>query len=354
MRQYWQPNLVIVCISLNRILLILAIGLTVALFSYSPRPPAYVSVIVPKGWPEPVYDFKANPITVDGYILGRKLFHDPLLSRDGTISCASCHSQYNGFTHVDHPVSHGIEDRKGTRNSPVLINLAWNNSFHWDGGVNNLEMQPLNPLQHVAEMDNTLEKVLAYLKKDQIYRGLFHNAFGDSLATSRNFLRALAQFNASLVSSRSKYDLYLQNRVEFTEQEKHGLKLFMKHCNSCHTAPLFNTNEVKSNGLPIDTAYNDLGRYGITQNGADSLKFRVPTLRNIAYTFPYMHDGRFDKLKEVLDHYADAIDQSNRYLSPELRKTMDLSENDRRDIIAFLLTLTDRDFLFNKDFEMPR
>jgi cytochrome c peroxidase len=335
-------------------MLIVLLGVSLTLLSWNNTTTEVESIEIPEGWPEPLYDFEKNPITHEGFVLGRKLFHDPLLSRDGTISCASCHSQYNGFTHVDHAVSHGIDDRKGTRNSPVLINLAWNNSFHWDGGVNNLEVQPLNPLSHPSEMDQSLEKVLEYLNQNEAYRSLFFQAFGDSVVSSKNMLLALAQFNASLVSSNSRYDKFMRDELEFTKQEKKGLKLFMKHCNSCHTAPLFNSNKYASNGLPIDTVYNEFGRFKITGNPEDSLKFRIPTLRNIAYTFPYMHDGRFKKLRQVVAYYAGEIDLENPYLSNELRKKIKLSSNDQKDLISFLLTLTDKEFLFNNKFELPK
>jgi len=304
-------------------------------------------------WPEPIYNFEQNPISEEGFQLGRKLFYDPMLSRDHTISCANCHLQYTGFTHVDHAVSHGIEGRKGTRNSPVLINLAWNSSFHWDGGVNHLDVQAINPIQHAAEMDNSLENVLTYLNQNQEYRSAFYEVFGDSSASSQSLLRALSQFTVSLVSSNSKYDQYIRGEVKLTNQEKKGLKLFEKHCNSCHTAPLFNSNEFASNGLPIDTALNDLGRYGITKVGSDSLQFRIPTLRNIEHTYPYMHDGRYRKLRDVIAYYAEELDRSNPYLSDELKTDLKLTTNDQKDLIAFLCTLTDRTFLYDRRFGFP-
>ncbi len=304
-------------------------------------------------WPDPLYNFAENPISEDGFQLGRKLFYDPMLSRDQTISCANCHLQYTGFTHVDHAVSHGIEGRKGTRNSPVLINLAWNSSFHWDGGVNHLDVQAINPIEHVAEMDNTLENVLNYVNGNPEYRSAFFRAFGDSMATSKTLLKAFSQFTTSLVSSDSKYDQYIRGEVGFTEQEKNGLRLFDNFCNSCHTAPLFNSNRYASNGLPIDTMYNDVGRYAITKQGSDSLQFRIPTLRNIEHTYPYMHDGRFRKLREVVKHYAEELDRSNPYLSEELKSELKLSENEQKDLIAFLCTLTDRTFLYNRRYSFP-
>lgn len=304
----------------------------------------YRGIVAPKGWPEPIYK---GEMTYSGVELGKKLFYDPRISRDKTISCASCHLSFTGFTHVDHSVSHGIEGKKGTRNSPVLTNLAWNNSFHWDGGVNHLEVQMINPIQHPAEMDNSMENVIAYLNSVKEYQGMFYNTFGDSIVNSKHMLKAFAQFTASLISKNSNYDKYLKHELKFTKQEKNGLKLFNKNCNSCHSAPLFNSNIYASNGLLIDTAYNDLGRFRITQLGKDSLQFRVPTLRNIEHTYPYMHDGRFKTLREVVEHYTNGIDIENAFLSDELRKKIVLTDNEKKDLIAFLKTLTDREFLYN-------
>lgn len=329
------------------------LGAVITLFSF--RSYTSVSVIhIPESWPKPVYDFENNPVTEKGFQLGRRLFYDTKLSIDSTISCANCHLQFTGFTHVDHKLSHGIKGRKGTRNSPALINLAWNNSFHWDGGVNHLNAQPINPIQHPAEMGNTLENVLEYLNNSSQYRQWFHETFQDSVVTTKLFLSALTQYTVSLVSANSKYDQYLLGKIGFSDQEKNGLALFQQYCNTCHKAPLFNTNEYLSNGLPIDTRLNDVGRYAITNTPNDSLKFRVPTLRNIERTFPYMHDGRFIKLKDVINYYCDDLDQENRYLDPRLKTPIEMTPNERKDLLAFLYTLTDIEFLFNPRFGFPR
>ncbi|MFT5777522.1 MAG: cytochrome c peroxidase [Crocinitomicaceae bacterium] len=330
------------------------LGGAIVLISFGSEDQGVFQTIVPEGWPEPNYDFSKNPLTEEGFELGRKLFYDPELSRDGTISCANCHLQYTGFTHVDHAVSHGINGRKGTRNSPALINLAWGSSFHWDGGVNHLDVQAINPIEHPAEMDNSLENVLNYVNTSVEYKTLFFNVYGDSIASSKDLLQAFSQFTLALVSSNSNYDKHLKGEVEMNEQELAGYSLFKQHCISCHTEPLFTTNGFASNGLPLDTNYNDVGRYGITHVGKDSLQFKIPMLRNIAHTFPYMHDGRFKKLTEVLAHYAEGIDHSSPYLSKELQKEMVLTERNQKDLIAFLLTLTDREFLYNDRFGFPR
>lgn len=341
----------------NKVLFIVFATITVLFFSVQfDGNTTLRSIDIPKKWPKPVYNFSKNPVTQEGFELGRKLFYDPILSRDNTISCASCHLQYTGFTHVDHAVSHGIEGRKGTRNSPVLINLAWNTSFHWDGGVNNLETQGINPIQHPAEMDNSLEEVLKRLSNSEHYPQLFQKAFGNSEITTSSLMKALTQFTVSLLSSNSKFDQVMRKEkgVHFTKQEKNGLKLFRTHCAACHTEPLFTNSFFASNGLPVDSLLNDVGRYGITHLGKDSLQFKIPTLRNIEFTFPYMHDGRYKKLKDVINYYSDGIDQNARYLDQRLKKPLHFSEHEKKDLFAFLLTLTDRTFLYDKQFSYPK
>ena len=304
-------------------------------------------LFIPEGWANPVYEVSKNPLTKEGFELGRQLFYDPILSRDHTISCASCHLQATGFTHVDHDLSHGIDGKIGIRNSMTIMNVAWSKNFMWDGGINHLDMQPLAPLSNSVEMDENFENVIKKLNQSIKYKSLFYKAFDDSLATGQKMLLAFSQFIVQLNSYNSKYDKYIRKELggEFSEQEKNGLELFRIHCASCHTEPLFTNQDFEKNGLPVDTTLNDLGRFKITHNPKDSLKFKVPTLRNIQFTFPYMHDGRFKKLREVLNHYAS---------TDKLKKPIFLTSNEKTDIIAFLLTLTDNDFLFDKRFGFPR
>ncbi len=308
---------------------------------------------IPKNWPKPVYNFKNNPLTEEKVLLGRNLFYDPILSRDNTISCASCHSPFNAFTHVDHNLSHGIEDRIGTRNSPTLMNLAWHQSFMWDGAINHLDMQALAPISHPAEMDEKIENVILKLNRTKKYKSLYFNAFGDSIATGERTLKAISQFMLTLVSANSKYDLVKQHKAKFTLQEKNGYKLFQKHCASCHQEPLFTNLQFENNGLKVDSKLNDIGRMKISQNPKDSLKFKVPTLRNIEFSYPYMHDGRFKKLNQVLNHYTNEIQKSST-LAESLRSPIILTSNEKVDIIAFLLTLSDKEFLFNPNHGFPR
>ena len=325
------------------ILLILA-------FSKSYNTPLYFEV--PGAWPEPKYDFKKNPLTEEGFQLGRHLFYDPILSRDNTISCQSCHLQQTGFTHVDHQLSHGIEGKIGTRNAMVLINLAWNKNFMWDGGVNNIEMQAINPITSPFEMDETLENVVTKLQNSSKYRTLFSKAFGDEKVTSQRLLKALAQFTVMLKSSNSKYDKVMRKEAVYNEREQRGYDLFKINCASCHKEPLFSNDKFENNGLAIDTTLNDFGRIKITNKKEDYLRFKVPTLRNVQYTFPYMHDGRFKTLTEVVKHYNSL--GNDKSLPKELAKPMQLSDNDRVDLVLFLTTLTDKEFLFDKRFSFPK
>lgn len=309
----------------------------------------------PKGWPAPAYDFSKNPLTREKILLGRALFHDPILSSDSTISCVSCHLQYSAFTHTDHKLSHGIAGRIGTRNSPTLMNLAWSRLFMWDGAVNHLDMQPLAPIAHPDEMGFGIDSVMLRLRRNGRYRKLFYNAYHDSTITGEQFLKALSQFMLTMVSSNSKYDKVMRHEKDaaFTPQEANGYRLFGEHCSSCHKEPLFTTNEFANNGLPLDTTLNDYGRIKITHNPADSLHFKIPTLRNIEFSYPYMHDGRFTKLREVIDHYTAGI-QHNPTLSPQLKKPIIFTPNEKVDLVAFLLTLSDKDFLFDTSFSFPR
>lgn len=309
----------------------------------------------PASWPEPVYNFKKNPLDSSTIELGRRLFYDPILSADSTISCASCHSPYNAFTHIDHALSHGIKDRIGTRNSPVLINLAWSKTFMWDGAVNHLDVQALAPLENHAEMDEKLIHVLEKLSRQKRYKELFRNAFGDEKITGERFLKSISQFMLTLVSSNSKYDKVMSHEQGyfFTESEQKGYDLFKTNCASCHTEPLFTNGGFENNGLEIDTALNDYGRLKVTSKATDSLKFKVPTLRNIERSAPYMHDGRYKSLQMILFHYSSNIHQSST-IAPQLKNGITISEEDKRSLVAFLKTLTDNEFLSNKSFQYPR
>lgn len=304
----------------------------------------------PEAWPTPVYNFDNSPVTSDGFILGRTLFYDPMLSVDSTVSCASCHFQYTAFAHVDHPTSHGINSRVGKRNAPGLMNLAWYPNFHWDGGVLDLNGQAINPLTHPDELGETLSGVLKKLNRNTYYKNEFKKVFGVEHIKTNHLLKALGQFTVSLVSANSKYDSVMRKERTFTEQEQRGYTLFLNHCNQCHTAPLFTNFEFKANGIGPLPAYIDSGRAVITGRPSDVFLFRVPTLRNIEHSFPYMHDGRISKLKDVIHHYANSSNWV-KPISKELKlKNNSLSPEDEKDLLKFLKTLTDKEFLLNPTY----
>ena len=309
--------------------------------------------VKPKNWPDPIYHFNRNQLTKEKILLGRVLFYDPILSNDSTISCNSCHSPFNAFTHVDHALSHGIHDSIGTRNSPALMNLAWQNTFMWDGAINNLDMQSLAPISHPAEMASHINDVVKKLNRSKLYKKLFDDAYQDSIATGEKTLKAIAQFMLTIVSSNSKYDKVMNKNAEFTVQEQNGYQIFKKNCASCHTEPLFTNGTFANNGIGTDTVLNDIGRMKVTQRKEDAYKFKVPTLRNIEFSYPYMHDGRFKKLGEVLNHYSNGIKQSET-LSGKLKSGITLSANEKVDLMAFLLTLSDKQFLFDSNFAYPK
>lgn len=307
----------------------------------------------PDYFPKPVYDLKNNPLTTQQVLLGRQLFYDPILSADNTISCATCHSPFNGFAHSDHDLSHGIHDQIGTRNAPALMNLAWHKNFMWDGAIHHLDVQALAPISHAREMGSNIQEVLTKLKAAPKYQALFYKTYHDSTISTERVLKTLAQFQLTLISDHSKYDSVQRKTTVFSAQEKKGYLLFKKHCNSCHTEPLFSTYNYANNGLATDSTLNDKGRYTISQNPADSLKFKIPSLRNLSYTAPYMHDGRFNTLHEVLNHYTKGIIHSVT-LNEELLSPISLSGTEKVDLISFLLTLNDRRFIFNKQHSFPQ
>ena len=259
--------------------------------------------IIPKSWPKPAYDFKNNPPTKEGFEVGRKLFYDTRLSKDGSLSCGSCHQQFAAFATYNHNLSHGFNNGQTTRNAPSLANLAWTKNFMADGGINHLDLQPLAPITAPNEMAETIENVMVKLKADSAYKKLFIKAFGDATINTQRMTKALSQFLVMMVSSNSKYDKVMRGEAAFILPEQLGYDIFKTKCASCHAEPMFTDYSYRNVGMPVDTFLNDYGRMIITRNKQDSLKFRVPSLRNVAYTQPYGHDGRFFSLMNVFEHY---------------------------------------------------
>lgn len=334
----------------------------------------------PVNFPSPTYDFVDNPINTEGFMLGRKLFYDVKLSDGNVISCAECHNQSFAFTHHGHDLSEGVLlDQLGTRNSQPIQNLAFMKAFTWDGSVEQLWKQPVVPITEQVEMNETLENVIAKLKEDAEYPSEFEEVFGkEDPVTSVNMLKALAQFMGAMVSSNSKYDKYVRGETggDYSDEEKEGLNLFQQKCASCHSGELFTNQEFINNGIGVNSSLPDeLGRSRISisnpdvtivegQAHVDYYKFKVPSLRNVEVSFPYMHDGRFVSLKKVLDFYDTdtypyMVKMDN--LDPQLVSVengnellgIPMIEDEKASIIAFLETLTDNEFLNDERFAQP-
>lgn len=312
----------------------------------------YKNLEYPADWPAPVYDFKSNPLSEEGIELGRQLFYDGLLSKDGNFPCASCHQQGAAFGTFDHDLSHGFNDQHSLRNAPPLQNLAWQPLFHADGGINHLDVQPLAPITAPNEMAETIDNVLAKLQATKHYPPLFKQVFGSAQITTQNMSKALSQFLLTMVSANSKYDRVMAGKDTFSLPQQLGHQMFMEKCAGCHPPPFFTDFSFRNIGLPVEPTLNDFGRMTITNDPRDSLKFKVPSLRNIAASYPYGHDGRIFDLQSMLDHYRNEVQQSPTTDSL-LQKGIPLSNFQKGQIIAFLYTLTDSSFLKNKKLGAP-
>ncbi len=326
----------------------LFLGAMTTFFSCNKDRKEFTGFKAPSHFPQPVYPLDVNPVTYDGFLLGKKLFYDGRLSRDGSISCGSCHIQYSAFSHHGHDVSHGIDDRLGRRNAPGLQNLAWGKSFFWDGGVHNLDMVPFLPITHPDEMDDNVPHVLSKLQQDGDYVRMFKKAFGSEEINSMRMMQALSQFMVMLVTAQSPYDRYIRgDKKALSSEEKEGLNIFRAKCASCHAEPLFTDESYRNNGL--DTSDTDLGRYEVSLISSDRFKFKVPTLRNLKYTAPYMHTGKMNSLNQVLEHYRSGVVHSST-LDPTLNGGIPISEQEKSKIILFLNTLNDEGFVRNPLF----
>ena len=287
-----------------------------------------------------------NPLTDEGVNLGRKLFHEPLLSADGTQSCASCHIQSAGFSDPNQ-FSVGIDGISGNRNAMALINLMWSPSLNWDGSSTKLEDQAFEPVINPIEMHDTWLNVSEKLNTHAEYPDLFKSAFNIDEIDSNYVVKALAQFERTLISGNSKWDKFYRGEVSLTEQELRGWDLFNvdrtdfsagADCFHCHTAPHFTDFTFHNNGLDSDENFSDLGLYETTGSDIDKAKFKTPTLRNIEVTGPYMHDGRFSTLEEVIEHYNSG-GHSSSTVSPLMKNIGDgllLSPEDKQALLAFL------------------
>jgi cytochrome c peroxidase len=325
--------------------------------------PTLVDFPKPSNFPNPVF-IESNPLTKEGVLLGRHLFYDPSISANGNVSCASCHNPSLAFSDGLSLTNFGVSGKKLERHSPVLFNMAWmGNGFFWDGGSKNLESQAFGPLTHADEMGMDLNELQNRLIQNPDYVSMFEAAFENG-ASAANAAKALAQFQRTLISAGTKYDKSLRETsgASLSALELKGLQLIQKHCASCHSGILFSDNLFHNNGL--DANFSDqshemihLGRFRITFKKEDTGAFKTPSLRNVMVSFPYMHDGRFATIDDVLDHYSAGI-KDTPYTSPLLyqkegKAGIPVNSNDKAAIKAFLYTLTDHQFLQNQAFSNP-
>jgi len=310
---------------------------------------------IPENFPEIQYDLSANPPTEKGFALGKKLFYDGKLSSSGFISCGFCHEQRYAFTHHGHQFSHGINDLEGIRNTPSIQNMAFQKEFAWDGATSHLDLFPIIPITNEVEMGETVSNVINKLKQDPEYRQLFAEAFTNGEVNTEFFLKALSQFMVMMISADSKYDKYVreEENTNFTEPELKGMKLFQNKCAACHKTDLFTDQSFRNNGLAPNPSINDLGRFEVSGKAEDNYKFKVPSLRNVAITAPYMHDGRFGSLESVLNFYQNGIKDSetlDTILKQNKRLGIELNPEEKQALIAFLNTLTDENYLNDERF----
>ncbi|GHG67139.1 cytochrome c peroxidase [Comamonas sp. JC664] len=307
-----------------------------------------------------------NPLTPEGIALGRWLFHSPRLSSNGQVSCATCHEPARAFADDAALTRRGVSGRPLARHAPALINLAWMDGLFWDGGAKNLESLSLAPLTHPDEMGNTqLPLMMARLEAQPEVVERFEATFGPGSLTLSNLLRSLAQFQRTLVSADSRYDQWRRGEpgAHLAPQEQRGLALVQRHCAPCHGTELFTDNAYHNNGLDPDEAFGEdeaesRGRGRVTQRPEDAGHYKTPTLRNVAVTAPYMHDGRFATLEEVLAHYRGGMVSSTTldaaFLQDGQPPGLPLTPEDMADVLAFLQTLTDEQFLTEERLRAPQ
>ncbi|HUR32115.1 MAG TPA: cytochrome c peroxidase, partial [Saprospiraceae bacterium] len=306
-----------------------------------------------------------NLPTIAGVQLGRMLFYEKALSKDGSIACADCHQQKDMFSDI-RQFSIGVDDLPGKRQAMPLFNLAWHkHGMFWDGRAPLVRDQALKPIQDPLEMNETLENVVTKLEAQQKYRDQFIRAFGDDVITSERVGLAIEQFEFTMISNNSKFDQFERGEISLTESEERGRVLFFREvdpflnqkggeCFHCHGGFNFTNDQFMNNGLDSETDFEDLGRFMVTNDPADMARFKVPSLRNVALTSPYMHDGRFSTLEEVINHYNIGVKSSStvdEVLFHSLEPGgLQLNTEDINDLVSFLKTLTDESFRLDPRF----
>ena len=319
---------------------------------YERNPDLLLPQVIPDGFPQPHYKFEDNPITKKGFELGRKLFYDGILSINGQHPCSSCHQQIAGFGTFQHDRSHGYNDSHTLRNAPVLFNLAWQKYFHWDGAFQSLQDEAVQPITSHIEMAGSLQSMIDKLQNDAEYPKMFQEVFKSRIVQPEFVLKALAQFTGYMTSANSKYDRYKKGLATFTPEEESGYLVFKTNCASCHPEPLFTDHSFRNIGLPVDHHLNDYGRIMVTGKLEDSLKFKVPTLRNVYISSNYMHDGRFNTLGQCINHYRTGVQQSST-LDPLLVNGIQMTNTEASNLFMFLRTLTDSTFITDPRFAKP-
>jgi cytochrome c peroxidase len=307
---------------------------------------------IPAGFPAPAYTFADNPLTKEGFELGRKLFYDGRLSVNNNFSCSGCHGQRAAFGTYEHDLSHGYNGEHTLRNAPPLFNLAWQKNFHHDGEFTSLNEEAKQPITANDEMGESFSNVMMKIAGDKTYREMFTAVYGDELITPDRLTKALAQFTGFMVSANSKYDNVKKGTSAFTAEEDRGYILFKNKCATCHPGPMFTDYSFRNIGLPLDPFLKDYGGMRVTNKREDSLRFKVPTLRNLVFTSNYMHDGRFGTLAQCLEHYRTGV-QAGPTLDPSLTGGISLTNIEITDVISFLKTLTDSSFIKDSRFAKP-
>jgi cytochrome c peroxidase len=299
-----------------------------------------------------------NPLTVQGVELGRHLFWDTRLSGDNSMKCATCHLPESAFSDPA-AVSIGIDGIAGTRNSMVIQNIGWAQDYFWDGRAASLEEQVLMPVVDPIEMHHNWSVFINEIKDDAKYKTLFYEAFGEINFDSTHAAKGLAQFLRTMNSFNSKYDKILRGEDLFTPDEQAGFDSFNAlsggDCFHCHGGILTTDNSYKNNGLDVTPL--DTGRGLVTEEMNDYYTFKVPPLRNLVYSAPYMHDGRFATLDEVISHYSTGLEHTSPNISPLMEFSaqggVQLDPQERLELKAFLMTFTDDDFINNPAFSNP-
>ncbi len=311
-----------------------------------------VTLQPPAGFPVMEQSVSELNLSVEGISLGRRLFYDKQLSADFSTSCGTCHEQRAAFGTFEHDRSHGVFNSHTLRNAPPLFNLLWQKTYHWDGAFRTLHEEAVQPLTGTVEMGMDFDRIKKYLENDPGYRESFKRVFGSWFIRPEMVTRAISQFTATFISANSKYDRVKQGRDQFDASEQAGYQLFQARCASCHTEPLFTDHSFRNIGLPIDPSLNDLGRFRVTGNPSDSMKFKVPSLRNIAASSNYMHDGRFATVQQCIRHYRFSIQRSST-LDPMLQNGIQLSDTEEYNLMQFLKCLTDSSFLNEPRLSRP-